>query len=154
MTLNATNEPIIYHDTDKIKGICNIFIINFTTFSPISLYMFLMGIKMWWVRRFIAPIWKVVGMERKGSVRRKRRTLRKQRSAPHYNVILTDVSGGASPSPTDKRISGFVGERLAAPAAGRWSQYNSCKGNVRFVGYGACRRTAWLKRVFSISRFR
>ena len=23
--------------------------------------MFLMGIKMWWVRRFIAHIWKVVG---------------------------------------------------------------------------------------------
>ncbi len=42
----------------------------------------------------------------------------------------------------------------AAPAAGRWSQYNSCKGNVRFVGYGACRRTAWQDRLYPIRRFR
>ena len=68
--------------------------------------MFLMGIKMWWVRRFIAPIWNVPT---------------EAEICFAFGRHVSDrfrVVGGADPY--SKHFNGFVGERLAAPAAGGW----------------------------------
>ena len=44
--------------------------------------------------------------------------------------------------------------RVRRPAAGRWLIKSVGWGDVRFVGYGACRRTAWQDRLYPIRRFR
>ncbi len=42
-----------------------------------------------------------------------------------------------APLPYSKRCSDYVGERLAAPAAGRWTRCNVGYGDMRNVGVGA-----------------